>query len=156
MVGVKYDSEVPRTGVSICPPNAQPALPTATELTDLSETSCKFNFNGATPFAESCTFPSPSLLSPTPLCFSPMLSQNRLSLCLVLSLSAESPWIYQGKLGNTDSDRGNVDQVTSHALTCPLFQCSIFHKPQVENLSVWLPLSFVSFVYSSTQSKRWD
>lgn len=83
---------------------------------DLSETSCKFNFNGVTPFAESCTLPS--LLSPT-------LSQNSLSLCLVLSLSAEGPWIYQAKLGNTDSDRGNVDRVTSHALTCPFFLHSI-------------------------------
>lgn len=120
----------------------------------MSETSCKFNFNGATPFAESCTFP-PSMPFPTPPVFS-MLSQNSLSLCLVLSLSAEGPWIYQAKLGNTDSDRGNVDRVTSHALTCPFFQRSIVCKPQVENLSLRLPLSFVSFVYSlPAKAKGW-
>lgn len=38
----------------------------------------------------------------------------------ILSMSAEGPWIYQAKLENTDSDRGNVDRVTSHALSCPL------------------------------------
>lgn len=113
----------------------------------MSETSCKFNFNGAAPFAESCTFPLRSALSPCSLLLLSMLSQNSLFLGFVLSLSAESPWIYQAKLGNTDSDRGNVDRVTSHALACPFFQSSILCKPQVEDLSLRLPLRFVSFVY---------
>lgn len=85
----------------------------------------------------------------------PALSQNILSVCLVLSLSAAGPWIYQAKLGSTDSDRGNVDRVTSHALTCPFFQHSILCKPQVKNLSLWLSLSFVSFVYSLAEAKDW-
>lgn len=94
-------------------------------------------------------FPHSSLLSP-------VLSQNALSLCLVLSLSAQGPWIYQATLENTDSDKGNVDRVTSHALTCPFFQRSIRCKPQVENLSLQLPLSFVSFVYCLlVEAKGW-
>lgn len=68
------------------------------------------------------------------LCLSllfPVLSQNSLSLCLVLSLSAEGPWIYQAKLRNTDSDRGNVDRVTSHALACPNTQSSANHRLRI-------------------------
>ena len=94
-------------------------------------------------------FPHSSLLSP-------MLSQNTLSLCLVLSLSAQGSWIYQVKLENTDSDRGNVDRVTSHALTCPFFQRSILCKPQVKNLSLQFQPSFVSFVYCLlVKAKGW-
>lgn len=128
--------------------NAQPPLPTAPELTDLSETSCKFNFNSATPFAESCTFHPSLLFFPTPVCFPQCCHKTLFLSPLVLSLSAQGPWIYQVKLENTDSDRGNVDQVTSHALTCPFFKRSILCKLQVENLSLQLPLSFLCHLFT--------
>lgn len=95
-------------------------------------TSCKFNFNVATSFAESCTFP-PVLCSllHTPRCFA-QCCHKTVFLCSVYYLCQQrGPWIYQAKLRNTDSDRGNVDLVTSNALTCPDAQPSATHRLRI-------------------------
>lgn len=76
VVGVINDPLARRSRVSICnvlqtPSHVCPRL--SHGATDLSESSCKFHFNAATPFAELCTF-SPSLLSPSCSALSFMLS----------------------------------------------------------------------------------
>lgn len=66
VVGVINDPLARRSRVSICnvlqtPSHVCPRL--CHTATDLSQSSCKFHFNAATPSAELCTF-SPSLLAP--------------------------------------------------------------------------------------------
>lgn len=133
MVGVINDSGVLRSRVSICnvlqmpnhlclqPQSLQICLKPAVNLILMVQH-----------LSLSHALAPSSLLSPRcSLLFFPVLSQNSLSFHLVLSLSAEGPWIYQAKLGNTDSDRGNVDRVTSHALTCPNARSSANHRLRI-------------------------
>lgn len=80
-----------------------------------------------TPFAESCTF--------LPLCSAPFLPASPTTVTktvfpVVLHYLCQHRglWIYQAKLGSTDSDRGNVDRVTSHAFACPFSQ-ALYPRP---------------------------
>lgn len=87
VVGVINDPLARRSRVSICnvlqtPSHVCPRL--CHRATDLSQSSCKFHFNAATPFAELCTF-SPLYFSPSAIPSSFM--EKSLPLPYIISVS---------------------------------------------------------------------
>lgn len=138
------------------PPLPLPLPPAA--ATDPSETSCKFNFNGAPPFAESCTSPLPRSLS---LLFPPnAVTQQSFSLPCIIFVSREAHgsirpgWEVQIVTGVMWTGSLHMPPLVPPLLAA--LPRSILRKPQVENLSLRLPLSFVSFVYSlRLKPKSW-